>query len=373
MTARESGRIFRFGKHCSNKQNMTRVDAFTFGAIGGVPVPGFELRNAGGISVGVVALGARIVRLAMPDAHGRRADVVLGFDSPEAYLASDAYMGATCGRYGGRIRDSAFVLDGVAHRLSSNEGAHHAHGGAAGFDRRVWRPVADAANGEVAFTLDSPDGDQGYPGALSASVAYRLDDEGVLAIDMRARTDRPTVVNLLHHGYWNLAGHDAGSIAAHRLRLEADFVTPIDDALIPTGEVRRVDGTVFDFREGRPIGLDLDRVPTAAGGYDHNFCVRGVAGELRRVATLGDPGSGRMLELFSDAPGVQLYTGGHFRAEVVGKGGARYRRYAGVALETQRFPDAPNLAHFPCARLDPGRDYLHRMRVRLFHDRGAAR
>lgn len=346
---------------------MAQTESFEFGAVGGVPVPGFVLRNALGVAVSVTALGARIVRLGMPDALGRAADVVLGFDSPQDYLASDAYMGATCGRYGGRIRGSAFALDGEVHRLSRNEGAHHAHGGRDGFDRKIWDAAGDAAAGEAVFTLDSPDGEEGYPGAVSASVAYRLDDLGTLAIDMRARSDRATVVNLVHHTYWNLAGHDSGSILGHRLELDADFVTPVDESLVPTGEVLRVDGTPFDFREGKPIGRDLALVATAAGGYDHNFCVRGEAGRLRRVAALADPASGRALELHSDASGVQVYTGGHFKVAAKGKGGARYRQYAGVALETQAFPDAPNLSHFPGVRLDAGCEYRHRMRIRLHH------
>jgi aldose 1-epimerase len=343
----------------------------SFGVFRGQPVPGYVLRNRNGVTVSVAALGARIVKLEMPDARGRVADVVLGFDTPEAYLVSDSYMGATCGRYGSRIRGGTFALDGATFQLTCNEGRNHAHGGRDGFDRKLWQ--AEANNAEVVFTLASPDGDEGYPGALAASVAYRLGDDNVLAITMRARTDRPTVVNLIHHTYWNLGGHEAGDVRAHQLRLDADDYLPIDDELIPVGEVLRVDDTPFDFREAKPIGRDLDRVPTAAGGYDHHFRVRGAVDELRRCASLLDTVSGRALELFSDAPGVQLYTGGHFRDPLTGKGGVRYGQYAGVALETQRFPNAPNVATFPSARLDPGDEYVHRMEVRLYPDAGAQR
>ncbi len=341
------------------------IESFTFGTQGGVPVPGFKLHNRLGVTMKVVAYGARLTELHMPDAHGHLADVVLGFDTLEHYQASDAYMGATCGRYGSRIRRGAFPLQGETVHVSCNEGVHHAHGGGEGFDRKVWKAQIDAPANRVVFTLISPDGDQGYPGAVVASASYRLSDDNVIEIVMRGQTDRTTVINLVHHTYWNLAGHDAGDIRSHRLHLPADFYTPIDDDLVPTGEVRSVAGTPFDFRETKRVGRDLDAVPTASGGYDHNWCVNGPAGELRLCAALADSGSGRALELFTTEPGVQFYTGGHFREPVIGKGGRRYGQYAGLALETQRFPDSPNLGHFPSARLAPGEAYEHRMEVRL--------
>ena len=345
------------------------IDEFTFGVLDGVAVPGFALRNRRGVVAHLTAFGARLVELHLPDALGHAADIVLGFDALDGYVASDAYMGATCGRYGSRIRAGHFPLEGTLVELSCNEGRNHAHGGYRGFDRRVWRSRADAMATEVVFSLHSPDGDEGYPGAVEASVGYRLTDDNILAIAMRAGTDRATVINLVHHTYWNLAGHDAGDVRAQRLHLGADFYTPIDDELVPTGEVLRVDDTPFDFRSAKPIGAGLDRVPTAAGGYDHNWCLRGPAGALRLAATLADPGSGRSLDLWTTAPGVQVYTGGHFRDPVTGKHGARYGQYAGIALETQGFPDAPNLPHFPSPRLDPGYLYEHLMEVRLQSNR----
>jgi aldose 1-epimerase len=301
----------------------------------------------------------------MPDADGRVADVVLGFDTLEQYRTSDSYMGATCGRYGSRIRRGTFPLEGRMVHVSCNEGANHAHGGREGFDRKVWNAQVDAPANQVAFTLTSPDGDEGYPGTVVAGASYRLTDDDTIEIVMRGQTDRPTVINLIHHTYWNLAGHNAGDIRAHRLLLPADFYTPIDDELVPTGEVRSVIGTPFDFRAAKPIGQDLDAVPTAGGGYDHNWCVNGPAGQLRLCTTLAEPVSGRALELFTTEPGVQFYTGGHFNGTVSGKGGCRYAQYAGLALETQRFPNAPNFGHFPTARLAPGEVYEHRMEVRL--------
>jgi len=281
-------------------------------------------------------------------------------------------MGATCGRYASRIRDSAFWLDGRRWQLSANEGPHHAHGGRAGFDRKLWRARAEPAANAVVFEHVAPDGDEGYPGELAASVAYRLTDDDVLAIDFEARASAPTVVNLVHHSYWNLGGHGAGDVLGHELAIDSDFYLPIDAALVPTGEVAKVDGTPFDFRTAKRIGRDIAAVPTAAGGFDHNWCLRGPADALRRALTLADPGSGRGFELWTTAPGVQVYTGGHFRDPVIGKQGARYAQYAGVALETQRFPDAPNLPHFPACRLDPGDVYRQRMEFR-FKTRGNER
>jgi aldose 1-epimerase len=363
--------MFSKREHRSSIQNTAlpvpavTIDLLPFGLLRGEPVPGFLLRNRHGVAATLVAYGARLNRLVLPDARGRAADIVLGFDTLAQYEASDAYMGATCGRYGSRISGGALALDGARYQLTCNEGRHHAHGGRDGFDRKLWHARADALTNEVVFTYVSPDGDEGYPGTLDAEVTYRLGDDNVLAIAMRAQCDRPTVVNLLHHTYWNLAGHHGGDVRAHRLSLDADAYAAIDDDLVPTGEVCRVEGTPFDFRTAKPIGRDLDAVPTATGGYDHPYFLRGAEGDMRRCATLEDPASGRALEIHSDAPGVQLYTGGHFRYPVAGKDGARYGQYAGVALETQRLPDAPKVGHFGSARLDPGDVYLHRMEIRL--------
>ena len=341
------------------------VEVFTFGSHDGAPVAGFVVRNRQGVTMKVVAYGARLTELHLPDARGRSADIVLGFDTLDGYRGSDAYMGATCGRYGSRIRNAAFVRDGRRVQLSRNEGAHHAHGGREGFDRKLWQAQADSQANEVVFTHRSPDGDEGYPGALTASTRYRLSDANVLEIVMCAQSERATVINLVHHSYWNLAGHDCGDVLAHRLQVPADFYLPINADLVPTGEVRSVAETAFDFRAGKAIGRDLAAVATASGGYDHHWCVQGVPGELRKCASLHDPASGRALELHSTAPGLQCYTAGHLRDAVHGKGGSRYAQYAGIALETQHFPDAPNLGHFPSAWLLPGQTYEHRMQVRL--------
>ena len=265
------------------------IESFTFGAIHGVPVPGFTLRNNQGVTMKVVAFGARLTELHLPDAKGRTADVVLGFETLEQYVASDAYMGATCGRYASRIRGGTFSLDGRAFEVNRNEGLNHAHGGHEGFDRKIWDANVDVASNRIEFSLSSPDGDEGYPGAVTASASYQLTDDNVVVIVMRAKSDQATVINLVHHTYWNLAGHDAGDVRAQKLRLNADSYLPIDDNLLPTGEVRSVAGSPFDFRATKPVGRDLDVVPTASGGYDHNWCLNGTEGVLRRCADLADP------------------------------------------------------------------------------------
>lgn len=342
------------------------IESFLFDTVEGLdegrPVEGFTL-SAGGLEATVVAHGARLVRMLMPGRDGTPADVVLGFDRVADYLASDAYFGATCGRYGNRIGGAAFTLDGVRHALAVNEPPNQLHGGPDGFDRRIWRAEADAAENAVTFTLVSPDGDQGYPGTLTATTRYRLTDDGVLDIAMTATTDRPTIVNIVHHSYWNLAGHASGDLRDQRLWVRGGFTTPVGTDLIPTGEVRPVDGSPFDLRNGVVLGEALDAV--GGFGFDHNWCLEGAAGELRPVALLEHPGSGRRMELLTDQPGLQVYTGGYLSETIVGKGGQPYCRFGGLALESQRFPNSPNIGHFPSARLDPGETYRHRMQLRF--------
>ena len=341
------------------------IESFLFDTIEGRRVEGFTL-SAGGLEATVIAHGARLVRMTVPGSDGVRADVVLGFDRVVDYLASDAYFGATCGRYGNRIGGAAFTLDGVRHTLAANEPPNQLHGGPEGFDRRIWDAEAEEADNAVTFTLVSPDGDQGYPGTLTATTRYRLTDDGVLDIRMAATTDRPTIVNLVHHSYWNLGGHASGDLRDHRLTVRGGFTTPVGADLIPTGEVRPVDGTPFDLRGGLGLGEALDTV--GGFGFDHNWCLEGPAGELRPVAVLEHPASGRRMELATDQPGLQVYTGGYLSEKMVGKGGQPYRRFAGLALESQRFPNSPNIGHFPSARLDPGETYRHRMRLRFGAD-----
>lgn len=334
------------------------VEARPWGALAGRDYSLFTLRHAG-LTLVLTDYGARVVQLCVPAPDGALADIVLGFDDIGSYAWDRAYVGATVGRFGNRIRGGRFTLDGVPHQVSCNEGGNSLHGGTEGFDRRPWAATFDPAGAAIRFTLVSPDGDQGFPGELAVTTDFALTDDRRLVLEMRARTTRPTLCNLVHHGYFNLAGHDAGDVLGQELQLLADFYTPVDGELLPTGEVRRVAGSPFDFRGPRAIGRrDGD-------GFDHNWCLRGEPGRLRVVALARDPVSGRGFELSTTEPGLQFYSGGHLAAPLTGKGGAPYQRFAGFALETQKFPDGPNLGHLPQSRLAPGDDYRHRMEFRF--------
>jgi aldose 1-epimerase len=323
----------------------------------------YMLRSARGLEVDVASYGGIVTRLLVPDREGGLADVVLGYDSLPAYEAGTSYFGAIVGRYANRIAGGRFTLDGEEVRLATNDGPNHLHGGLRGFDRVVWdaEPFeSDSAVG-VRLTHVSPDGDQGYPGTLRATVTYALTGEA-LRIEYEATTDAPTVLNLTHHGYWNLAGHASGEILDHELRIAATRFTPVDSTLIPTGELRRVAGTPFDFREPTRVGTrigDDDEQLLRGRGYDHNFVLDGWTGDgtLRRAATLRDPGSGRTMEVWTTEPGLQLYSGNFLDGSDVGKDGAVYRHRDALCLETQHFPDSPNHPAFPSTALRPGETF----------------
>lgn len=325
------------------------------GQIGAVDVLSAELSGPDGLRLRLLTFGARLAELWVPDAGGALADIVLGQDSLANWQTHGAYMGATCGRYANRIAAGQFVLDGRRHQVDRNEGAQHLHGGVKGFDTRHWEIESHSAR-HVSFVTTSAAGDMGYPGTVRARVTYRI-DRG-LWIEMEAVTDAPTIVNLVNHAYFNLAGQGAGDVLGQNLQIEAGFYLPVDDHLIPTGEVLSVAGTPFDFRTARPIGQSLP----GPGGFDHNLCLSAPTGPdgLRPCLQACDPVSGRSLRLATTEPGVQLYTGAHFDGGP-GKAGARYPRFAGFAVETQRFPDSPNRPHFPGARLEPGQTYRHQM------------
>jgi aldose 1-epimerase len=330
----------------------------SLGQIDGIDVQRITLTGADGFRAELLTYGARLAGLWVPDRNGTLADVVLGCDSLTDWRDVGRYMGATCGRYANRIANGRFVLDGHEVQLDCNEGRQHLHGGRAGFDVGHWR-VEEHSESQAVLAIASPDGDMGFPGALTARVTYRI--EGLrLVIVMEADTDAPTVVNLVNHAYFNLAGHGSGDVLAQMLQVDAGFYLPVDDTLIPTGEILSVTNTDFDFQMSRPIGAQMP----GSGGFDHNLCVSSPpdADGLRPCLRAMDPVSGRSMQLSTTEPGVQLYTGAHF-AGMPGKAGAQYSRFAGFAAETQRFPNSPNMQHFPSARLDPGRTYRHEMRL----------
>lgn len=334
----------------------------------GEPVDAFVLTNARGVEVRFIAYGGVIVSIRVPDRDGALADVTLGHDALDDYLADDRYFGALIGRYANRIAGGRFTLDGVTHALATNDGANHLHGGPGGFHDVLWivEPFArdDATGATLRYT--SPDGEEGYPGTLDVRVTYTLTDAGELAVDYRAAADAPTPVNLTHHAYFNLAGHDAGSVLDHELTIHASRFTPVDATQIPTGELRAVGGTPFDFTAPRAVGArigDDDAQLRHGDGYDHNFVLDHPAaahGAPTLAARLREPCSGRVLEVYTTEPGLQLYSGNVLQGRPAGKGGHVYGRHAGLALETQHFPDSPNQPRFPSTILRPGTTYASR-------------
>jgi aldose 1-epimerase len=303
----------------------------------------------GGVEVSIITLGAAMQSVLVPDRNGSRANVALGFATLDEYVESTGhYFGATVGRYANRIAGGRFELDGAVHELSRNEGDNCLHGGARGFDRRAWE-VVDASPGRLALLCASADGDMGFPGDLEARVEYQVDG-GEIRIDYRASSSAPTVVNLTNHTCWNLAGEGSGSVDGHVLQLAASSYTPVDPTLIPTGEIATVEDTPLDFRDPVAIGA-------RGGGYDHNYVLDHHNEGLALAARVTDPATGRVLEVLTTEPGIQLYTGTFLDGKLVGTSGRRYRQGDCIALETQHFPDSPNHPSFPSTTLRPGEVY----------------
>ena len=334
----------------------------------GTVVESVTLTNSRGMSARVITLGATLQSLVVPDRDGNGDDVTLGYDTAAEYLAKPQYFGATVGRFANRIARGRFMLDGREYALETNNGPNHLHGGTRGYDKRVWtlESVEGGANASVTLAYRSPDGEGGYPGTLNVTATYSLSDDNRLTITYRATSDRPTIVNVTNHALFNLAGERAARDAMDaRLTLHASAYTPVDATLIPTGEIRPVAGTPFDFRTPAPIGARIrngsDEQIRIGRGYDHNFIVDGTAGSLRPVLRLEDPGSGRVMEMSATAPGVQFYSGNFLDGTVVGKNGRVYRQGDGLAFEPQVYPDSPNRPDFPSARLDPGQTYVNTM------------
>jgi aldose 1-epimerase len=342
-----------------SKMNITKN---SFGVTKtGQPVEMYTLTNAREHVVKVATYGGTIVNLLVPDKSGKIEDVVFGFDSLRDYEERSPFFGCLTGRYANRIAKGKFTLDGRMYSLAVNNGPNHLHGGKVGFDKKVWKaaPVQTGSSVGLILTHTSPDGDEGYPGELACEVIYTWDNDDELTLDYRATTTKPTVVNLTNHSYFNLAGHASGSVLAHQLTLDADSFTPTDATSIPTGEIRAVENTPFDFRTVHPIGERIDAADQQlkfGSGYDHNFVVNGSAGHLRRCAELFDPKTGRVMTVHTSAPGVQLYTA-KFMDALKAKGGAVYGRRGAVCLETQHFPDSPNQPAFPSTVVRPGETY----------------
>jgi aldose 1-epimerase len=332
------------------------VNKASFGKLAdGTAVDIYTLKTTG-LEVRITNFGARIVSIETPDRAGKVADVALGYDTLDEYVADNkTYLGSIVGRYGNRIAHGSFTIDGKTYNVPKNNGPNSLHGGTIGFDRKVWQ--AHEVPGGVEFTLVSPDGDQGYPGTLTAHVKYTVHAPGTLRIDYTATTDKPTVVNLTNHTYFNLAGEGHGTILGEKVKLDADAYTPVDAGLIPTGELAPVKGTPFDFTQATVIGERINEDNQQlkyAGGYDVNWVVRGKAGELRPAAEVIDPTSGRTMTVETTQPGVQFYTGNSLPGLFKGRSGVVYGKNMGLCLETQHFPDSPNHPSFPSTELKPG-------------------
>lgn len=332
------------------------------------------LTNKNGLVLKASDYGTIITELHVPDRSGRLADIVLGYEDVAEYAKATPYFGATVGRVANRIEHAALELNGQRYPLFANNGPHHLHGGQRGWDKVTWRAERrESASGpELHFSYTSPDGEEGYPGTVQARTTYALTHDDELIVTMEATTDAPTVVNMAHHTYWNLAGHGSGSIEAHELLLHADTYTPSEPVPgadpVPRGAVESVAGTPFDFTRERAIGRDLRSVGGVPAGYDHNWVVRGAPDELRPAARVKDPSSGRVLELLANQPGVQFYSGKFLDGSLRGKGGVTYEQYAGLCLESQKFPNAVNVpAWKDQVLLLPGHTYhhvmVHRFRV----------
>jgi aldose 1-epimerase len=332
----------------------------------GQPLFLYTLALPGGMRAELTNVGALLVRLLAPDRDGSLADLVLGHDQPAPYFdhGQSPYFGATIGRHANRIAQGRFSLQGRPYQLARNDGPNALHGGERGFDQRVWtgRAFVGPDGPAAGFSRLSPDGEEGYPGNLTVKVTYTLTPDHTLRIDYEASTDAPTVINLTHHSYWNLGGDAHRDILDHELTVCADQITPVDASLIPTGAFLAVAGTPFDFRQPRRVGAQIgadDEQLRFAGGYDHNFVLRGGNG-LQPAATLYDPASGRELQVLTTEPGLQVYSGNFLDGTVTGKGGTRYGHRSALCLEPQHFPDAPNQPHFPSTVLRPGERFSSR-------------
>jgi len=320
------------------------------------------LRSPSGVEMTVLTYGGIITSLKTPDRSGALDDIVLGFDTVKMYEEKSPYFGCLIGRYGNRIAKGRFTLDGQTYKLATNNGPNHLHGGVKGWDKVIWgaEPFQNATGSGVVLTYTSKDGEEGYPGTVTATVTYTLTDMGQLIVDYKATTDKATVINLTQHSYFNLAGSKANDILGHELMLNAPQYTPVDDTLIPNGKIESVEGTPLDFRKATAIGARINdsHVQMKYGqGYDHNFVLARTAPGLVEAAKVTEPVTGRTMSISTTEPGIQFYSGNFLKGDLTGKGGRVYPHRSGFCLETQHYPDSPNHANFPSTVLKPGEEY----------------
>jgi aldose 1-epimerase len=352
----------------SGKQNVKKE---SFGNLpDGTPVDIYTMTNANGMEIRATNYGGIVVSLRVPDKKGNLDDIALGFDNLQGYLANTPYFGAIIGRYGNRIANGKFKIDGQEYTLAKNNGPNSLHGGLKGFDKVVWQAgqFQSSAGVGIVLTYTSKDGEEGYPGKLTAKVTYTLTDKNEWIIDYKAVTDKATPVNLTHHTYFNLAGEGKGDVLAHVLQLNASRFTPVDQNLIPIGELRPVKSTPLDFTQPTPIGarIDADDEQLHFGhGYDHNFVLEGKRNDPALAARVKEPVSGRVLEVFTTEPGLQFYSGNFLDGTIRGKRGHIYKKRYAFCLETQHFPDSPNHPDFPNTILRPGQEYQSRTIYKL--------
>lgn len=338
------------------------ISKTVFGQFEGKPVWLWTLANKHGLQATVTGYGARVVSLLAPDRHGQAADVVLGFDDLDSYTQKPQYFGALVGRVANRIAGARVTIDGVAYNLTPDANGNHMHGGKRNFSRVVWSGAVERRGSEPRLRLSyiSDDGEEGYPGFLIVHVWYTLTDDNALKIEYDAASDKDTLVNLTHHGFFNLGGDASGDVLSHRLRIAADAFLAVDRLRIPTGEIRPVDGTPLDFRQVHSVGERIDAQDDQvgpAGGYDHCYVLRSQSGALAEAAEIADPASGRVMQVLTTEPGMQLYSGNNLNGSLAGKRGCAYGKRAGICFETQRYPDAPNHPHFPSILLRAGEHY----------------
>ena len=341
------------------------LDKTLFGKLpGGRDVFLYSLKNKSGTQINIINYGAIITNIILKDKKGRLSDVVLGYDSLEGYLNDKSFLGAIVGRYGNRIKNGKFWLNGTTYQLACNNGNNHLHGGMVGFSKVLWtaEPIVNKSGSLLKLTYVSPDGEEGYPGTVTLTVFYSLTEDNGLLINFQGITDKPTILNPTQHSYFNLSGDFTKSILEHELRIESNKFTPTDEEQITTGDIIEVAGTPMDFRKLTTIGRNINanyQQLKYGNGYDHNWILKNHNSTIRKAASVFEPGMGRLLEVYTDQPGLQFYSGNSLNGSIKGKNGISYEPRTGFCLETQHYPDSPNKPSFPSPILKPGETYRH--------------